>query len=131
IIPFESIAVPLFYLLNGHRNTYYVQFLPFVASAFSIYLFYSFFTGLPRQLEEAARVDGAGPWKTFLLIVVPMSKPVYATVTILTFLTSSSSFLSPLLMIDRSSALTLPLAFDVCPRQPPYDMGYIYAFGVL
>ena len=60
ILPFEAIAVPLFYLLNDYRNTYYVQFLPFIANAFSIYLFYTFFVGLPEQIEEAARVDGAG-----------------------------------------------------------------------
>src|SRR5437867_448947 len=131
IIPFESIAVPLFYLLNGYRNTYYVQFLPFVASAFSIFLFYSFFTGLPRQLEEAARVDGAGPWKTFLLIVVPMSKPVYATVTILTFLTSWSSFLWPVLMVDEPHVRPLPLEIAVFQGQPPYDWGQIFAFGVM
>jgi multiple sugar transport system permease protein len=131
IVPFESIAVPLYYLLNGYRNTYFVQFLPFVASAFSIYLFYSFFTGLPRQLEEAARIDGAGPWKTFLLIVVPMSKPVYATVTILTFLTSWSSFLWPVLMVDRPNVRPLPLEIAVFQGLPPYDWGQIFAFGVL
>jgi multiple sugar transport system permease protein len=131
IIPFEAIAVPLFYLLNGYRNTYFVQFLPFVASAFSIYLFYSFFTGLPRQLDEAARVDGAGPWKTFLLIVVPMSKPVYATVTILTFLTSWSSFLWPVLMVDEPTVRPLPLEIAVFQGLPPYDWGQTFAFGVL
>ena len=61
ILPFEAIAIPLFYLLNDFRNTYVVQFLPFIASAFSIYLFYTFFVGLPKQIEEAARVDGASP----------------------------------------------------------------------
>jgi multiple sugar transport system permease protein len=131
IIPFEAIAVPLFYLLNGHRNTYYVQFLPFVASAFSIYLFYAFFTSLPRQLEEAARVDGAGPWKTFFLIVVPMSKPVYATVAILSFLTSWSSFLWPVLVVDDPSVRPLPLEIAVFQGQPPYDWGQIFAFGVM
>jgi len=131
IIPFESIAVPLFYLLNSHRNTYYVQFLPFIASAFSIYLFYSFFSGLPRQLEEAARVDGAGPWKTFFLIVVPMSKPVFATVTILTFLASWSSFLWPVLMVDNPKVRPLPLEIAVFQGQPPYDWGQIFAFGVM
>jgi multiple sugar transport system permease protein len=52
IVPFEAIAVPLYYLLNDHRNTYYVQFLPFIASALSIYLFYSFFAGMPRDLRR-------------------------------------------------------------------------------
>ena len=68
ILPFEAIAVPLFYMLSDYRNTYPVQFLPFIANAFSIYLFYTFFVGLPKQIEEAARVDGAGPWRTFFLI---------------------------------------------------------------
>ena len=101
ILPFEAIAVPLFYLLNDYRNTYYVQFLPFVANSFSIYLFYTFFAGLPKQLDEAARVDGAGAWATFTRIIVPMSKPVFASVTILTFLSSWGSFLWPVLVVDK------------------------------
>ena len=56
ILPFEAIAVPLFYMLADYRNTYPVQFLPFIAIAFSIYLFDTFFVGLPKQIEEAARV---------------------------------------------------------------------------
>jgi multiple sugar transport system permease protein len=131
ILPFEAIAVPLFYLLNDHRNTYYIQYLPFVASAFSIYLFYSFFVGLPRELEEAARIDGAGTWRTFFRIVVPMSKPVFATVTILTFLTTWGSFLWPVMMVDQPQRRPLPLAIAVFQGQPPYDWGQIFAFGVL
>ncbi len=131
ILPFEAIAVPLFYALNDHRNTYYIQILPFVASAFSIYLFYSFFIGLPRELEEAARLDGAGVWRTYLQIVVPMSKPVFATVAILSFLTTWGSFLWPVMMIDQPQKRPLPLAIAVFQGQPPYDWGQIFAFGVL
>ncbi|MCB1029475.1 MAG: carbohydrate ABC transporter permease, partial [Microthrixaceae bacterium] len=58
IVPFEAIAVPLYFMLQDFRNTYFVQFIPFVASAFSVYLFYSFFAGMPKQLEESARIDG-------------------------------------------------------------------------
>ena len=88
ILPLEAIAVPLFYqvTLFGWRDTYLVQIVPFVANAFSIYLFYTFFLSLPRELEEAARIDGAGVLRTFLTIIVPNSKPVFATVAILTFL---------------------------------------------
>lgn len=131
ILPFEAIAIPLFYLFNGFRNTYYIQFLPFIASAFSIYLFYTFFIGLPKQIEEAARVDGASAWKTFWLIVVPMSKPVFASVTILTFLTSWASFLWPVLMVDDASHRPLPLEISVFQGQPPIDWGQIFAFGVM
>lgn len=131
ILPFQAIAVPLFYLLDGYRNTVYVQFLPFIANAFSIYLFYSFFLGLPRQMEEAARIDGAGPWKTFFLVMVPAARPVFATVTILTFLSAWASFLWPVLMVSSPSVRPLPLAISVLQGQPPYDWGAIMAFGVM
>ena len=131
ILPFEAIAVPLFYLLNDHRNTYYIQYLPFVASAFSIYLFYSFFVGLPRELEEAARIDGAGTWRTFFRIIVPMSKPVFATVTILSFLTTWGSFLWPVMMVDQPTYRPLPLEIAVFQGTPPTDWGQIFAFGVM
>jgi multiple sugar transport system permease protein len=131
ILPFEAIAVPLFYMLADFRNTYYVQFLPFIANAFSIYLFYTFFVGLPRQIEEAARVDGAGPWKTFFLIALPMSKPVFATVTILQFLAAWGAFLWPVMVIDQPRYRPLPLEIAVFKGQPPIDWGQIFAFGVM
>lgn len=131
IVPFEAIAVPLYYLLNDFRNTYYVQFLPFVANALSIYLFYTFFIGLPKELEEAARMDGAGPWRCYALIVVPMSKPVFASVSILTFLSSWGSFLWPVMMVDQPSYRPLPLEISVFQGQPPTDWGQIFAFGVM
>lgn len=131
ILPFEAIAVPLFYALEAHRNTYYVQYLPFIASAFSIYLFYSFFIGLPKEVEEAAHIDGAGVWRTFVKIIVPMSRPVFATVAILSFLTTWGSFLWPVMMIDQPSKRPLPLEISVFQGQPPYHWGQIFAFGVL
>jgi multiple sugar transport system permease protein len=131
ILPFEAIAVPLFYMLADYRNTYYVQFLPFIANAFSIYLFYTFFVSLPKQIEEAARVDGAGPWKTFFLIALPMSKPVFATVTILQFLAAWGAFLWPVMVVDQPKYRPLPLAISVFQGQPPIDWGQIFAFGVM
>jgi multiple sugar transport system permease protein len=131
ILPFEAIAVPLFYLMNGMRNTYYVQFLPFIASAFSIYLFYTFFISIPNEIQESARLDGAKPFRVFISIIVPMSKPVYASVTILTFLAAWSSFLFPVMMIDQPRVRPLPLAIAVFKAQPPTDWGQIFAFGVL
>jgi multiple sugar transport system permease protein len=131
ILPFEAIAVPLFYMLNGLRNTYVVQFLPFIANPFSIYLFYTFFVGLPKSLEEAARVDGAGPWRTFLFIMLPNAKPVFATVTTLQFLASWASFLWPVMVIDNPDVRPLPLAISVFQGTPPIQWGDIMAFGVM
>ena len=131
ILPFEAIAVPLFYMLNDYRNTYHVQFLPFIANAFSIYLFYTFFVGLPKQIEEAARVDGAGPWKTFFLIVVPMSKPVFATVTILQFLAAWGSFLWPVMVVDQPPRPPAAAGDLRLPGPAADRLGQIFAFGVM
>jgi multiple sugar transport system permease protein len=131
ILPFEAIAIPLFYLLRDYRNSYFVQFLPFIASAFSIYLFYTFFIGLPLEIQESARIDGANPWRVFRAIIVPMSKPVFASVTILSFLSAWSSFLFPLMMVDDPLYVPLPLEIQVYFTQPPTDWGPIFAFGVI
>jgi multiple sugar transport system permease protein len=131
ILPFQAIAVPLFYLLDSARDTVYVQFLPFIASAFSIFLFYSFFAGLPKEFEEAAAIDGAGPWRTLLRVVLPNAKPVFASVAILSFLSSWSSFLWPVMMVDQPGVSPLPLQIAVFQGQTPVNWGEVFAFGVL
>ena len=72
LVPFESVAVPLFYLFNDQRNTLFIQALPFVANAFSVYQFHTFFRSIPPSIEEAARLDGAGPWQAFVYVRLPM-----------------------------------------------------------
>ena len=133
IIPFEAIAVPLFYQLSalGWRNDYLVQVFPFVANPLAIYLFYSFFLGLPRELEEAARVDGAGILRTFFVIVIPNAKPVFATVAIVTFLLYWGMYLWPLLMTVDDGVRPLPLAIATFYTLPPVQWGDILAFGVM
>jgi len=133
IIPLEAIAVPLFYevTLLGWRNTYLVQILPFIANAFSIYLFYTFFLGLPKELEEAARIDGAGAWRIFFSIVVPNAKGVFAAVAILTFLTQWGSFLWPLMVTHSEDVRPLPLGIAAFYTLPPLQWGDIFAFGVM
>jgi multiple sugar transport system permease protein len=131
VLPFEAIAVPLFYLLNDYRNTIGVQAVPFIANALAIYLFTTFFRALPKEVEDAARIDGAGPWRIYLRIIEPMCKPAFATVAILTFLTQWASFLWPVLMVSDPSVRPLPLAISVFQGQPPFQWGDIMAFGVL
>lgn len=131
VLPFEAIAVPLFYLLNDFRNTLAVQSVPLVANAFSVFLFYSFFLKLPKEIEEAGRMDGAGPLRIFVQIIVPMSKPVFATVAILSFLTQWGMFLWPVLMVNDPAVRPLPLAISVYQGQPPFAWGDIMAFGVM
>jgi multiple sugar transport system permease protein len=133
IIPLEAIAVPLFYevTLFGWRNTYLVQIVPFIANAFSIYLFYTFFLGIPRELEEAARIDGASTLRIFISIILPNSKPVFATVAILTFLTHWGAFLWPLMVTHSEDVRPLPLGIAAFYTLPPLQWGDIFAFGVM
>lgn len=133
IIPLEAIAVPLFYqvTLFGWRDTYLVQIAPFIANAFSIYLFYTFFLGLPKELEEAARIDGAGAWCIFFVIVMPNAKPVFATVAILTFLTQWGAFLWPMMVTYSETVRPLPLGIASFYTLPPLQWGDIFAFGVM
>jgi multiple sugar transport system permease protein len=133
VLPFEAIAVPLFYgaSLLGLRDTYTVQIVPFVANAFAIYLFYSFFLGLPRELEEAARIDGAGTLRTFVEVIAPNARPCFATVAILTFLTQWGSYLWPLLVTAGPRVRPLPVAIAAFYTLPPRQWGDILAFGVV
>jgi len=116
IVPFETFALPLVWWVNklpwlemngfsltlteGWLDTYQVQILPFVANAFSIYLFYQFFSSIPRELDEAARVDGASWFGIYRRVVMPLSGPAVATVAILTFLPAWNSYLWPLMVVQ-------------------------------
>lgn len=131
IVPFEAVAIPLLFMLNGMRNSLLVQALPFFANAFSIYLFYTFFLGLSRDIEEAATLDGLGPFGTFIRIAVPSAKPVFATVAILTFMTTWGQYLWPSLVISNPTYRPLPLELSVFSGQMPVDWGEVLAFGVL
>jgi multiple sugar transport system permease protein len=133
VIPFEAIAIPLFYQLSwvGWRDDWLVQAIPFVANPLAIFLFYSFFLGLPRELEEAARVDGAGVLRTFFAIVVPNAKPAFASVAIVLFLFHWGMYLWPLLMTTSEAVRPLPLGIANFHTLPPLQWGDIMAFGVL
>ncbi|OOG27556.1 sugar ABC transporter permease [Thioalkalivibrio denitrificans] len=133
VIPFEAIAVPLFYQLSwlGWRDDHLVQAIPFVANPLAIYLFYSFFLGLPRELEEAARIDGAGVLRTFFTIVIPNSAAAFASVAIVLFLFHWGMYLWPLLMTTSESVRPLPLGIATFHTLPPLAWGDILAFGVL
>ncbi len=112
IIPFETIAIPLLLIVSrlpwiglnglewGWLNTYHVQIIPFVAGAFSIFLFVQFFKSLPPELIEAARMDGASWFTVYLRVILPISGPVFATVTILTFLNKWNDYLWPIMVIQ-------------------------------
>ncbi|PYJ52830.1 MAG: sugar ABC transporter permease [Verrucomicrobia bacterium] len=123
IIPFQAIAVPLFFMMAKIEvlDTYQVQIVPFIASPFFTYLFYTFFLSIPKELEEAARVDGAGPLTIFWRVVVPLARPVYATVELLW----------PVLVTRGPEVRPLPLGIAVFQTLPPVQWGDIMAFATV
>lgn len=133
VVPLEAIAVPLFYEITvlGGRDTYWAQILPFVANAFSVYLFYSFFLDFPKELEEAARVDGASTVRTFVEVVVPNSAPAFASVTIVTFILYWGLYLWPLMITSAVDVRPLPLGMATFRTLPPLQWGDIMAFAVM
>lgn len=133
IIPLEAVAVPLLFLVNGWgwRDTYQVQILPFVANPLFVYLFYTFFLDVPREIEEAALIDGAGPIRTFVKVVAPLAKPAYATVGILSFLAIWGQLLWPTLTTSGDKVRPLPMGMSVFVTQPPISWGDIMAFALI
>jgi len=116
IVPFETFALPLVWWVNklpwinldgtvtqGWLDSYQVQIIPFIANAFSVFLFYQYFSTIPLEIDEAARVDGAGWWTIYRRIVMPLSGPAVATVAILTFLPIWNAYLWPLMSVQSES----------------------------
>lgn len=115
IIPGQATIMPLLLLVSrlptlsfedgvaitqGWLDTYYVLIIPFIVGAYSIFLFYQFFQEIPKDFDEAALVDGASRFQIFYRIIVPISLPVFASVAILTFISSWNSFLWPTMTIQ-------------------------------
>ncbi|MEV4781787.1 carbohydrate ABC transporter permease [Burkholderia sp. LMU1-1-1.1] len=116
IVPFEVIAIPLLSLVaklpwpaiehgqlvmhTGWFNSLHVQVIPFLANAFCVFLFYQFFRDIPAELDEAAKMDGAGPWTVYARIIMPNSGPVIATAAIVLFISAWNQYLWPIMVIQ-------------------------------
>ncbi len=112
MLPGAAILVPQFVLMSalGLVNTYPALILPFLAGPFGVFLTRQFFSGLPDELLEAARMDGASEFRIFWTIAMPLAGPVLATLGILTFLGTWNSFIYPLVMAQEPEMYTLPVA---------------------
>ncbi len=112
-------------------NTYHVQILPFLAEPFSIFLFYQFFIGIPRDFDEAAYVDGAGPFRIYWQVMVPLSRPVFATVAILKFLQFWAAYLWPLMVTRSEGVRPLMVGMDFFQTQMPVKWGSIMGYAAM
>ncbi len=112
MIPGVVTFVPLFVLVAnaGLVDTLPGMFLPFLVAPFGVFLMRQFILGLPRDLLDAGRVDGAGELRIFARIILPLCGPALATLAILTFLASWNNFLWPLVVAQTEDSYTLPVA---------------------
>ncbi|MCX5414605.1 carbohydrate ABC transporter permease [Streptomyces sp. NBC_00059] len=111
MVPPQVLIAPLFreMVQLGLVDTYWGVILPQVAVPAMVFILVKFFEGVPRELEEAAFVDGAGRWRVFWTIVIPLSRPVLAAVAIFTFISTWNNFLWPFLVTTDPGGMTLPV----------------------
>ncbi|MFE0100069.1 carbohydrate ABC transporter permease [Streptomyces sp. NPDC059009] len=114
MVPAAVTFVPTFVLVSslGWVSTLRGLIVPTLFSAFACFIFRQYFLGFPRELEDAARVDGLGPWRTYWRVVVPNSRPVFAAVGTIVFIGAWNSFLWPLVIGQDRDAWTVQVALS-------------------
>ena len=119
MVPVQVTMIPTYLILNQMKltNTLIGIALPTLVSGFSIFLFRQFMTTIPTEMLEAARLDGAGEFRTFWQIVLPMSKPILAVQIVLTFIGGWNSFLWPLIIASDQKLYTLSVGLSLLNQQ--------------
>lgn len=137
MVPKQVTLVPLYVLLNkyGMYNTYAGMYLPMVSYPLGLFLFRQFMQAIPTNLLESAKIDGAGEFKTYFNIVMPMSKPAFATVGIMYFINTWNDYMWQLVIVKDLDMSTLPVGLAKVSRtQFEVDYGLMMAgttFGSL
>ena len=133
MLPVQVIMVPLFRLVsNAHLyGTYWAVILPTAASAFGVFLSRQFILAIPRDLIDAARIDGAGQLQVFTKIVLPLSKPLIAVLFFMSLLQTWNDFAWPLIALKQNELFTLPIGLLYLQGQFGSDYGATMAFALL
>ncbi|MFC3501518.1 carbohydrate ABC transporter permease [Micromonospora sp. NPDC049366] len=132
-IPPTSLIIPNFLIVDTLNwiDTLAVVVVPGAASAFGVFFLRQFFLSLPKELEEAAVLDGANQWQIFYRVVLPLSKPALATLAVLSFLTNWNDFLWPIFVLFSPERLTLPPGLGLLQGSYVTDYPVIMAGAVL
>lgn len=121
MMPFESIVIPLYSMMRtlGWTDTYAALILPEVAGGLIIFLFYQFFRGIPREIYEAARVDGASWWQIYFRMTMPLSGPTIATASLMIFIHQWDAFFWPLVATssERLAVIQVAIARNMTMEQ--------------
>src|SRR5690242_5333187 len=133
MIPWEVTLIPGFVLMRqlGWIDSHLSLIVPSMGDVFGIFLLRQYFMTIPRELEDAARMDGAGYLGTFLRVIVPLSIPALAVVAVLGFMSVWNSFLWPLIMINSPDKFTLPVGLQLLNSQHGTDWTTLMAGDVI
>ncbi len=115
LVPPQVNIIPLFFLMRQFHwiNTYQALILPGLFGGFGIFMMRQYFLGLPKDLEESAKIDGCNIFSTFFKIALPLASPAIATLSIFTFVTTWNSFMWPLIVTNTESMRTLPVGLAI------------------
>lgn len=133
VVPAQVAMLPLFLLMKqlGLVDSYWGVILPAMASVFGIFLVRQYARSIPDELIEAARIDGAGELRIFFRIVLPLLRPVLATLAVFTFMTSWNDFMWPLIVLTGQEHYTLPVALASLSREHVMDVELMMAGAVV
>ena len=135
MVPFQLTFIPNFILISqlGWANTYMGLTIPFLASAFGVFLLRQFFLTIPKDLHDSARIDGAGNWRFLWQILVPLSKGGISAFAIFSFLAAWSQYLWPLVITNEENMRTIQIGirFFLFDQERGADWGAIMAAAVI
>ncbi len=111
MVPFTVLLIPLYVQMRafGWVSTLQAVIVPFLFTPWGTFMMRQFMVTIPRELEDAARIDGCGFFRTYWLIILPLTKPALATLAIFTFVNTWNSFQWPLIVLGKPKVKTLPL----------------------
>lgn len=133
MIPGQVCLIPVYLIVQfiGWNDFYPALIVPGLASAFGVFLLRQFFIAIPRELEEAAIVDGAGRWTLYWRVVLPIAQPAMATLAIFTFLASWNDFVWPLIVTSDITMRTLPVGLSIFQGRYTTEYGITMAAAAI
>lgn len=132
-IPAQVAMLPLFLLLKsmGLVNTYVGAMIPLMATIYGVFLVRQFMISIPDDLIAAARIDGASEWQIYRMVILPVARPVLATLAIFTFMSAWNDFMWPLVILTSDEKYTLPVAIASLVGEHAHDIELMMASSVL
>ncbi|OGX29839.1 MAG: sugar ABC transporter permease [Omnitrophica WOR_2 bacterium RIFCSPHIGHO2_01_FULL_49_10] len=133
MIPGSVTMIPVYVLMRVFRwvDTYQALIIPAIFSAYGTFMLRQFFMTLPKDLEDAAKIDGCGFFRIYMTIILPLSKPALATLTVFTFMGNWGSFMWPLLVTNTMTMRTLPIGLESFKTQYSTDWHLLMAGSVM